>query len=534
MRERHPHRQPLVLGGILLLASLAKPMPALANTTPIATFVPVPYTNFSEPFNHRIEEFATPGDRDGQSDEDGQDDGPGGGRDAGNAGPSGAGDGDSIRYTEHEFLVSGNANIYKKDAVTGNAVVNTPNHPFTSRILVRLPADPRKFSGNAVMEIYNGTPGYDADVEWTQVKGLLQRRGDAWIGLTNGTGPVNVLKNDYAPKHAPGRYDALNFTSAALVWDLISQTGALIKSNKTTRLLPGYKIKHVFAMAESGAAQTLVLYINDIHPFWRMPDGGPIFDGFMPDERFGTGASLAPGVAAWPTCSPRLVLHSDVPVMNLETQPDLLSSQAWCVRRPDSDTPGDRFRSWELPGSPHLTPFVTDDDNSHRDLDGTPFVYSTFTCTHETAVSRFPKEYFKQAALGALYDWVENDTPPPSAPPIALRLPTPPALTPVSYILDGDGNETGGLRTPFVDFPDREWIVNDTTVTSTGPLGALFCTLYGYTIPLLHGELKALYRNHSDYVNRVAHETDHLVKEHFLQKWNADTIKNDAAHADVP
>jgi hypothetical protein len=494
------HFIPLILGGVIISAALVTGAPASADTTPIAAFVPVPYTSTSVPFNTRLAEFAT----------------------------------DGSGYTEMEFFVSGNANIYKKDAVTGNAVVNTPNHPYTSRILVRLPANPADFSGNVVMEIYNGTPGYDADVEWTQVKGLLQRNGDAWVGLTNGTGPVNVLKNDYAPAHAPGRYGALNFTSSAFVWDLISQVGALLKTNATTHVLDGYDVKRVYAMAESGAAQTLVLYINDIHPFWRMPDGGPIFDGFMPDERFGTGASLASGVAAWPTCSPRLVLHSDVPIMNLETQPDLVSSQAWCVRRPDSDVAGDRFRSWELPGSPHLTPFVTDDDNSHRDLDGTPFVYSTFTCTHQSQVSRFPKEYFKQAALGALYDWVDKNTSPPSAPPIALNTPTPPALTPVTYILDGNGNETGGLRTPFVDYPDRQWVVNDTTVTSTGPLGALFCTLYGYTVPFTTTKLKSLYKNHGDYVSHVVRETNDLLKARFLQSWNADTIKNNAGESSIP
>ena len=500
MGERDYYFVSLLLCGTITVAALVTAVPAWANTTPVASFVPVPYTSTSVPFNTRLEELTT----------------------------------DHTGYTEMEFFVSGNANLYMKDATTGNAIVNTPNHPYTSRILVRLPADPSKFSGNAVMEIYNGTPGYDADVEWTQTKNLLLRHGDAWVGITNGTGPANVLKNDYAPKNAPGRYDPINFTNAGYVWDLISQTGALIKNNATTHLLPGYQVKHLYAMAESGAAQTLVLYINDIHPFWRMANGGPVFDGFMPDERFGTGSTLSPGVAAWPTCSPRLVLHSDVPIMNVETQPDLLSSQAWCVRRADSDKMGDRFRSWELPGSPHLTPLVTDDDNSHRDLDGTLFVYSTFTCTHQSQVSMFPKEYFKQAALGALYRWANHNVPPPKAPPISLVTPAPPVLTPVSYVLDEFGNETGGLRTPFVDFPDRQWVVNDTTVTSTGPLGTLFCTLYGYTVPFTTDELNSLYKSHEEYVRGVAEETDRLLSERFLQPWNARTIKYNAKSAFIP
>jgi hypothetical protein len=55
----------------------------------------VPYTNTSVPFNTRLEELTT----------------------------------DHTGYTEMEFFVSGNANLYMKDATTGNAIVNTPNHP---------------------------------------------------------------------------------------------------------------------------------------------------------------------------------------------------------------------------------------------------------------------------------------------------------------------------------------------------------------------------------------------------------------------
>src|ERR1041385_456809 len=174
---RFPHLFCRIVPSALVAVAVANVHPARADTTPSASFVPVPYTSTSEPFNHRIEQLTA----------------------------------ENTGYTELEFLVSGNANLYKKDPVTGNAIVNTPNHPYTSRILVRLPADPANFSGNVVMEIYNGTPGYDADVEWTQTEGLLLRHGDAWVGLTNGTGPFNVLKNDYAPKNAPGRYNALNF-----------------------------------------------------------------------------------------------------------------------------------------------------------------------------------------------------------------------------------------------------------------------------------------------------------------------------------
>ena len=92
---------------------------------------------------------------------------------------------------------------------------------------------------------------------------------------------------------------------------------------------------------------------------------------------------------------------------------------------------------------------------------------------------------------------------------------------------------TVDLHFCIVDYPDRQWVVNDTTVTSTGPLGALFCTLYGYTVPFTTAELKSLYKNHGDYVSGVVHETNDLLKNRFLQSWNADTIKQNAGESSI-
>ena len=64
-------------------------------------------------------------------------------------------------------------------------------------------------------------------------------------------------------------------------------------------------------------------------------------------------------------------------------------------------------------------------------------------------------------------------------------------------------------------------------------LGALFCTLYGYTVPFTTAELKSLYKNHGDYVSGVVHETNDLLMKRFLQSWNADTIKESAGESSI-
>src|SRR5215472_13576875 len=52
-------------------------------------------------------------------------------------------------YTEEEFIVSGTANVY--DWTSDGALnVKTPNAPYGTRILLRRPSNPARFSGTVV------------------------------------------------------------------------------------------------------------------------------------------------------------------------------------------------------------------------------------------------------------------------------------------------------------------------------------------------------------------------------------------------
>ena len=51
-------------------------------------------------------------------------------------------------YVEEEFLASGSADVYSWPA-DAPAVVRTPDAPYTTRVLVRRPADGEHFSGVA-------------------------------------------------------------------------------------------------------------------------------------------------------------------------------------------------------------------------------------------------------------------------------------------------------------------------------------------------------------------------------------------------
>ena len=140
-----------------------------------------------------------------------------------------------------------------------------------------------------------------------------------------------------------------------------------------------------------------------------------------------------------------------------------------------------------------------------------------------------PNTYpFSNVANGAFADltrWVDEGVPPPHAPGIEV------AGT-GSIARDGFGNALGGLRTPFVDVPTATYTTTDTVSHRTAFSG--FCVLYGYNTPFSRTTLESLYRNHGQYVDRVAQESDRLVREGFWLRPDAQAVIKQAAQADVP
>jgi hypothetical protein len=487
----------------LAMAHIAQPQaavvdPATPFTTPLPTFSLIPTTETDKPLNHR------------------------------------AGEIEHFGYTEEEYLLSGTANIYAHD--TSDAVeIASQGNKYATRILVRRPIDARQFSGNVDIEIYNSTAGVDKDVEFIQSSPFLLRNGDIWIGITTATNAITALQ-DYDAGNNTSRYSALNFTDNGLAWDAISQLGALLKTNQGAGFLRGFDVRRAYVMGESGSAQALVLYINDIHPLTRLTHNAPIYNGFIVSERFGSGEAFnssnmptAAAAAAFPTCDPHLVLNSEVPIINLQTQNEIITDSEYCVRRADSSVPGNDFRLWEMAGAPHLTPLVGKQDNAARDLEDTSFVGATYECTHSFSQNDYPKQDFLQAALSDLYAWVDHNQAPPTAPRITLTSSTPPAI-----VLDSYNNAEGGLRSSFVDEPIYSYYPADTTVASSGPLGFLYCTLFGYKVPLNVTQLTALYPSHDAYARKVEDETEDMQNERFLLPRAAKRIIYQAWAADAP
>src|SRR5262249_43327037 len=152
---------------------------------------------------------------------------------------------------EEEFIVTGTANVYDW-LPDGNTSIKTPNAPYGTRILVRRPIDARRFSGSVIVELMYTPRRFDWAMMWGYSRDYIVEHGDAWVGITL-PGAAAALQ-----KFSPTRYAAIGFpnptptqacgqganatsdSEEGLRWDMISQVGALLKSNESNRPMAGF------------------------------------------------------------------------------------------------------------------------------------------------------------------------------------------------------------------------------------------------------------------------------------------------------
>lgn len=333
-------------------------------------------------------------------------------------------------YVEEEYLVSGAANVYTLDS-TGKASLRTPNAAYTTRILVRRPASPQGFSGTAVVEILNSTGGYDVDYQWHFLRDYLLDHKIAWVGVTSKPVAAKALKTFDPTRYAaiswanplppdktcakPGSIlgDASPATEDGLVWDILSQVGSLVRSGSPQNPLKGLPVDKVYLVGYSQSGGFVVTYVNFIRPLpsATLENGKPVFDAYFNGDGDGLYA-LAP---ALDQCSPppqmgdpRFVVRPrPEPMITIVSQTRVGTSFA--ERRPDSDSPVDRYRRYEVPGASHTNQRELDLSPTRADKARTGVPYQGFDCTgaHRPRHDRLPlrilhgRRFFQPGRMGS-------------------------------------------------------------------------------------------------------------------------------------
>jgi len=291
-------------------------------------------------------------------------------------------------YVEEEFFVSGTGNVYDW-AADGTVTIKAADRPYTTRILLRRPSDPSRFSGTVLTEILHSAMGADNNLMWGFAGNYVMSHGDAYVGITVSSNTIGALKvfnsTRYAslafPAPVPGicgeqagargggggrggggrgggdgganpRRPAQFFPPAddSVHWDIISQVGALLKSNVPSKPLAGFNVRYIFATDHT--ASEAHTYARAFAKLATLPNGKPVYDGFLIKEGAGIGAVNGCGQRIAPDDPRRAFKNIGVPVIFLLSQNYV--ARFVPIRREDSDAPGDQYRLYEVPGASHL------------------------------------------------------------------------------------------------------------------------------------------------------------------------------------
>lgn len=361
-------------------------------------------------------------------------------------------------HTEEEWALTGRARRYAPAgpwARDGRWALNaiTAPEPYRTRLLVRRPADPRRFNGVVVVEWLNTTLGFELDGGWVLTREELVREGYAWVGVSAEPDSAKGLQALQA-----ARYEAQHIASKALAYDVFTQAGEAVRTHGS-QMLGSDKPLTLLAMGYSQSAVFLTTYLNAFQPLSRTyqgfllhgsaPAAGPVLDG-------DSGHLL-----------PRIRPDLGTPVMQVQTEMEV--SVSWSLSH-TADT--DHVRYWEVAGAAHLDHRMQDEamvvgPSSFRD--------QAPSCLKPS--NTLPTEVVDHAALHALRRWVSEGVAPPTVPRLQRSW--------LGFVQsDTDGNALGGFRLPDLDQPLAQYGMYSNVPTASLSVASIYlCVAGGSTNP---------------------------------------------------
>ncbi|SFL55773.1 alpha/beta hydrolase domain-containing protein [Streptomyces pini] len=381
-------------------------------------------------------------------------------------------------YVEEEFYLSGEADGY---STTGELLAS--GVPYTTRVIVRRPADPGGFNGTVLTEWQNVSAGYDLDALWSPEQ--IVRGGYAWVGVSAQRVGVDQLRD-----WSPARYGNLDvtgrgrFTADELSYDVFAQAARALRTREGAAPLGPLRAETVLAVGASQSAARMTVYYDRV-----LPQVEPVFDGYAH------------------VVGPAPSRKGAEPVFHVLSETD--------VRTPERRADDDRYRRWEVAGTAHSGWHGQEYRKSllDRDLGSAP----AYRCDRPP-FSRVPLQHVIAAAYGHLVRWAEHGVRPPSAPPLEFA-------PDGSKARDELGLARGGIRLSQVGVP---------TALNTGDnSGETFCLLFGTHIPFDEGRLDRLYPSHTGYVLAVRRADTRNVLSGYLLPGDALRNFREAVDSDI-
>lgn len=427
----------------------------------------------------------------------------------------------ALGYVEEEYIISGDANVYRWSSDNQSLEIETTGAPYVNRILVRRPADRFDFSGTVVVEMFNTARRFDWPMIWGYSADYFLQNRDIWIGVS-GPNSVEGLKQFNAARYGdlsfanpqsgtcPGSDRQRGAMENGLKWDMMAQIAALVKTDSVAGFLPEFEVKRVYLTSQNNEMET---YINGFHDRWRMADGAPLYDAYFIKSPTAPAPvnDCAPALAEG---DPRRQLKDvDVPVMQVLTQGEVLAS-AW-NRKEDSDMPESRLRRYEIAAAAHIDavpyramPKREDQIAAVGNAQGTEEWPFDVTCMPDIELQQFPLlKFVMNSAFQNLERWAHYNIRPPYAKRITIQNEGTPQA---SLTVNEFGIAEGGVRTPYTEYPTARY--------ETNMEGPGVCAELGTTHPFTRAQIEERYGSLEEYSQTARQSADRT----FAARWIID------------
>lgn len=459
-----------------------------------------------------------------------------------------------LGYEENEYFLSGTAEAYTSTVPLTKSgrwhVSVTTKAPYTTRVVVYRPVDPKHFDGTVVVEWLNVTGGIDAAAAWLQAHNQMIRDGMAYVGVDAQAGGINGEAGSLASSSEPGggglkasdpaRYGALDHPGDSYSYSIFEQAGNAVHA-ESAKILGGLIPKHVLALGESQSAFRLTTYIDALQQQSR-----GIYDAYFVYSRGGNGAALSesPQQSVNPPTPTFIRTDLHVPVFLFETETDVLGLGYLSARQP----PTNDIREWEVAGAAHDDSYgllYSRNDTGSGSADTAAFqsmltpssdpIPGIVTCTKP--INAGSHTYELRAAMEAVNRWMATGSPPTQSP----RLDVAPGGS--HFVTNALGEAEGGIRTPQVTAPvatlsglGQPGLQGSTpapgpTTTTVG--AGQICGIFGTTYPFSAAKLTSLYPTHAAFVRKWDASTAALVKQGYLLSQDARTLDKVAGESNV-
>jgi len=422
-------------------------------------------------------------------------------------------------YLEEEYLLSGQADDWTWD--DSLRPVPAGPLPFTTRILIRRPADPATFSGAVYLEPNHAD--YDRSLTWSATAPWLVRSGHAHVGVTQEVATLPDLARWDA-----ARYGTLSIPRPAQRWDITGLAAALAKGGSGP--LAGYPVSRVIMSGWSQTGTFCRTFLGEGFHARSQAGGGPAVGGYLicissgGAGRAGYGV-LRPPAQLLPDDPRRTIGAHGVPVVELLSEGESETHRA--VLRPDSDGPHDAYRLYQVAGTGHITGRHELATNRLQ-MAGRGWPVNPAEVSERLSDGRM--DLVARAVFAAVDRWAADGTVPPRMPSrFGYDDPDGPGtrgIMPESLPLlrDADGNVTGGIRTPWVEVPAGGHFPHSTPVPGRcepaphAPYAdpAMLADLWAYLAPFTAAELTRRYGDRDGYLARLEAAAHLAVKDGWL------------------